>query len=379
MKLLTVQIAHGFCSEVQVASRFFGARAGAYDVRVVAQEWSEDRATSRRIAETANAEVTGFDFGWRPDLDYSRSRADKALSWVGLARHLPAIVKLARDYRPDAVYSSQQRWDCLVSNAVSAALGIPQLIHLHYIVGPWLGKHTLWRLRACERVIAISDFVRAQAAGAGVPEQHLRRVLNPLAPAADPPPEEVARLRRELLGTGADKLVGFVARLYDYKGHRETLRAFARVARALPRVKLVMVGDGPLRHVLPELARELGLGDQVLFTGHRKDVPALLGAFDLFVHPSRDEPFGLAILEAQAAGLPVVAFAEGGIPEIVRSGETGLLVPPDDEAALGRAIQELIADDGARARMAECARTLAQERFATERLAPEFTRALWDR
>ena len=152
-------------------------------------------------------------------------------------------------------------------------------------------------------------------------------------------------------------LVGMVGRLRPWKGQDRFLRVLAQVREAVQDVWGLIVGgaifdvenDYPTR--LHRLAAHLGLADRVVFTGHREDVRPALTAMDVFVHAGDPEPFGLVNLGAMAMGTPVVAFDQGALPEIVTNGETGLLVPPGDEAALAEAVVTLLRDPARRTAM----------------------------
>jgi len=129
------------------------------------------------------------------------------------------------------------------------------------------------------------------------------------------------------------------------------------------RAVLVLVGDGPEREGVEKLAGALGLGPYVTFLGEQLHLGGLFAQADLFVLPSEQESFGLAALEALASGVPVVASDVGGLPEVVRDGETGLLVPPHDPRALAVAVLELLRDEPRRAAMGRAARADATARF----------------
>jgi glycosyltransferase involved in cell wall biosynthesis len=163
-------------------------------------------------------------------------------------------------------------------------------------------------------------------------------------------------------------LVGNVARLAPQKDHRTLIEA----ARLVPEADFVVAGDGELRK---KLEREAG--PRVRFLGARDDVPELLASLDVFAFPSLFEGLCLAVIEAQAAGVPVVATPVGGIRETVVDGETGLLVPTRDPAALAAAIRRLLEDRGAAEAMAAEARRRVRERFSVERMV-EATLRLYD-
>jgi glycosyltransferase involved in cell wall biosynthesis len=162
-----------------------------------------------------------------------------------------------------------------------------------------------------------------------------------------------------------DLIVATAARLEDEKGPLDLLEAFARVAAGEPRARLAWAGAGRRQDDVLLAARRLGLVGRVRLLGQREDVADLLHAADVFALASRYEGLGLALVEAAAAGLPAAATGVGGAREVVRDGESGVLVPAGDPVALGRAIAALLADADRRARMACRAREVARA-FALE-------------
>jgi glycosyltransferase involved in cell wall biosynthesis len=177
--------------------------------------------------------------------------------------------------------------------------------------------------------------------------------------------ERFANGRRVLEG----RIVGNVARLAEQKGHRDLIAAAPLVLERHPDVRFVVAGDGELRDELEELARPLG--DRFELLGERDDVPDLLASFEVFAFPSRFEGLCLAVIEAQAAGVPVVATPVGGIKETVVDGETGRLVPLGDVEALAEAIVVVLDDPETAGRMAEAARTPVLERYSVDRMVAE--------
>jgi len=137
-------------------------------------------------------------------------------------------------------------------------------------------------------------------------------------------------------------VIGSVGWLTPVKGHRVLLEAVALLRRTWPRLCVVIVGDGPLREELKRIASARGLAGAVRLLGTRADIPECLAGMDLYVQPSLNEGMGRALVEAMAAGRPVVASRVGGIPSLIEHRRTGLLVPPGDPDALAEAIAELI-------------------------------------
>lgn len=186
-------------------------------------------------------------------------------------------------------------------------------------------------------------------------------------------PRQVAL--RERFGLPAEALVlTSVAVLRDdTKGIHLLLEAARDVLAGVP-VRLLIAGDGPARPGLERRARELGLQDVVLWLGQRDDVATILAGSDLFVLPTLSDQFPTVLLEAMAAGLPVISTSVGGVPEIVSHESTGLLVPAGDVAALAGAIERLVSDAALRRRLGEAGRERVQARFS----ATQWVNRLYD-
>jgi glycosyltransferase involved in cell wall biosynthesis len=185
--------------------------------------------------------------------------------------------------------------------------------------------------------------------------------------AARPGPE----VRRDLGLPEEAPVIGLVGRLDHWgKGHKELIAAMVRLKERRS-CKALIVGGGRREEEIKQAAAEAGLADDVHFVGMRPDVPDLLQAMDIFVLPSYSEGVSLALLEAMAAGLPVIATAVGGTPETVSEGVTGLLIPPRDVEALAGALERLLADSALAKKLGENARKMVKEKFSLERLGRE--------
>jgi glycosyltransferase involved in cell wall biosynthesis len=184
--------------------------------------------------------------------------------------------------------------------------------------------------------------------------------------------------RRRLSLDRFDPVIGTVGRLAPQKGQIDLLRALPAITRLLPGAALAIAGEGPSRPVLEQEARQLGIADRVVFLGHRRDVPAVLSALDLFVLPSLWEGMPLALLEAMALGCPVVAARAVGVEEVLRDGVEGLLVPRRDPAALAEAALRLLRHPSRARALAEAARARALGRHSLEAVARE-VEALYQR
>ncbi len=207
-----------------------------------------------------------------------------------------------------------------------------------------------------------------------VPRHKISVVPNAIEPPPPVPEEEVRALRAAWLGAGhSGPLIGTVARLEPQKGLDVLIRALPLVRRTLPGVRCVIVGQGALEPELRALARALHVEEHVVFAGTRRDIPAVLAALDLFVLPSRFEGLSLALLEAMAAGKPVVATAVSGTVEVIDPGRTGILVPPEDEGALARAVLDLLTRPRAMQALGERARAYVLQHYTIERIVHQYT------
>ncbi len=270
----------------------------------------------------------------------------------------------------------------LSGGAVARAAGAGHVVHVREIYAGAGGAATgaLWpllrrRILRAGVVACISEAVAVQFGGA--PNVAVLRDGLPREPA--PPPRAAARAE---LGVPQEAFaVALVGRISDWKGQDVLARALA--APELAGVGAIgIVAGAPVpgaeadAAALDALAAELGVGDRLLRLGFRRDVDTVLGAADAVVVPSkRPEPLGLVALEAAAAGLPVVASDAGGVVEAVEHGRTGLLVPPDDPAALAAALRELASDPARAAALGAAGRELVARRFGRDRMLAELQTA----
>ena len=181
-------------------------------------------------------------------------------------------------------------------------------------------------------------------------------------------------LHREFSFAVDDYLVGIVAHLADHKGHQYLIQATKILKKQAPKIKTIIVGEGPLSMELDRQAKELDVEDIIFFLGFRKDIPKILSSLDLFVLSSHLEGMGSSILDAMASRLPVVATKVGGIPDVVIHGETGLLVPPRNPSALARAILMLYSDKTLASHLGQKGYELVHRKFSAEAMADKVVR-----
>ena len=289
-------------------------------------------------------------------LRHVRRNLHPALDLLGLLE----LVALIRRERPDILHANSSKAG-LLGRTAAAALGVPvRIFTAHgWAFKAYSGPVSLiyrWADRLMAPLTTTTVCVSERERSAGVAARTCRArdtVVIPTAVDAGAAP----RARR----AGSPPRVITVGRLAAPKDTVTLVRALARVPGRPFRATIV--GDGPDRPAVEAEIRAAGLDGVVALAGERRDVPQLLADADVFALSSRSEGAPISVLEAMAAGLPVVASAVGGVPEIVAHGATGLLVPPGDAAALAAALEQLLADPALRRRLGEAGQERVRERF----------------
>jgi L-malate glycosyltransferase len=225
-------------------------------------------------------------------------------------------------------------------------------------------------LEARDRVIGVGQAVRqALVHNEGIPDHRVGVIYNGvnLAPFSNSRPDRSA-VRREI-GVGADDLVLLqVARLDYLKDHATALRTLAQLRPQRPNARLILVGEGEERNAIEELIQKLDLSANVRLLGLRSDVDRLLAAADVFLLTSISEGIPLTLIEAMAAGVPVVSTNVGGVPEVIEDTQTGLLAPAGDDAALAGNVLRLISSLEWRSEIVRRARQRANQIFSEEQM-----------
>jgi glycosyltransferase involved in cell wall biosynthesis len=309
---------------------------------------------------------------------HMRRRGNSLLTVWHLARGAARLVRLMRQEQVTIVdaylfLSYTLAIPCAWLAGVPVRIAQPR--NLRTVKPPLVGRRLLERLvnRLVTRVVANAQAVAQDTMeDEGVPVHRMAVIYNGVAIPEESPGEGV----RPPGWPAAKRIILCVANLRHGKGHHDLLAAATQVLPRFPDVALVLVGEGALRAALEARVAHAGLRDRVHFLGQREDVPALLAAAKLFVLPSHEEGFPNALLEAMAHGLPVVATRVGGVPEAVVHGETGLLVPPQDPAALAEALGALLRDPDLAQKMGRAGRERAASQFTLDRMVRE-TEALY--
>jgi glycosyltransferase involved in cell wall biosynthesis len=219
-----------------------------------------------------------------------------------------------------------------------------------------------WSLRKAKMVLTVCHSFAAKMAGRGVSRKRIRILHLPSLPLRNPSRETVAERRLRCGIGGPISVILCVGRLSKEKGHIDVIRAAALLLSSGYPIALVMVGEGPERPALERLARKLGVEQSVKFVGHQTDLASFYAMADIFVLPSASEGCPNVLLEAAQAGVPLVATAVGGVPELVENERDALLVNRNDPAALAKAVERLLTDEPLAERLAGAARRLQSDR-----------------
>jgi glycosyltransferase involved in cell wall biosynthesis len=287
-------------------------------------------------------------------------------------RRLFRLARLIRRWRPDVVHT-QLSYANIVGILAARLARRPVVASIQNVTTDQTRLDTPKRLlqglalRLAERTIVVAQTaVEESRRNFLLPPDRLVVIPNAIdLRRLEPPPRFDRTAKRQELGVAADaEVLCVIARLDPYKGHRYLLEAAAKLASRRPAACYLLVGTGPVEAALRAQASTLGLEDRVHFLGIRPDVPEILAASDLFVLPSLNEGLSLAILEAMALGVPVVATAVGGAADVLVHGETGWTVRPSDPTALAQAIDQALRDPVETAARATKGREVVRREFS---------------
>jgi glycosyltransferase involved in cell wall biosynthesis len=312
---------------------------------------------------------------------WQRSNLQKLLSIVDILPAAASLLGLAayiRRHRIEILHSTDRPRDALACAVLAAVTGAKALIHAHVNYGDWMSRGVIWALGRADAIVGVSNYTARTFVKAGYRPDRVHAVLNAIDPTRWDPLLDPAPGRASLGVPDGAPLIVSVARLFRWKGHFELISALALVKRQFPNVRLAIVGsdypaDSGTTRMLKEQARELGLGENVIFTGHRSDVASLLAACDVFSLPSFEEPFGLVYAEAMAMKRPVVGLNNGGTPEVVEHGKCGLLSSPGDIDMLAANLMRLLGDPALRTQFGDYGRARVVKHFTPQRLASDFS------
>jgi glycosyltransferase involved in cell wall biosynthesis len=290
-----------------------------------------------------------------------------------------------REIQPDVVHS-HTIGALFYAGPATRALPVPVVVHTEHInnlrhpsasrLNRWRKKWLWWWSgRNCQRFFCVSrDIADELVSQRVVPQAKLEVLLNGIDTQRSASIEDGAALRQSLGIALEATVIGSVGRLNPIKCQDLLIRVFARLKPRYPDLHAVLVGDGPSRAELAELARQLGVEGSVHLVGYQAEPHRYLRIMNIFALTSSLEGLPLVILEAWAAGLPVVATAVGGVPDLIRDGENGLQFASGDERALEALLGQLLDDRDLARRLGEAARREVVEQYSLERMAGDYNR-----
>lgn len=286
------------------------------------------------------------------------------------------------DFRPDIVHGSV--FEGVVTAVVAGRLeGVPIIVgeEASDPFGRRLGGHLLFRALAAftDKMVAVSPHAQSYLrAKLRIPEDKVVLVNNGVIETDASSSPEIQATRDQLGLSEADFVIGTVGRLHPGKCIDNAVKALPEILRSVPNARLMVVGDGPELERLRGLSIDLHVEERVVFAGYQAQTRPFYEVMNVFLHPTAFEAFGLVLVEAMFAGLPVVATRVGGIPTVVADGETGILVSPGDPEAIAQQIIFLASDREQRERMGERGRARARSKFGQERYVAEIEKMYAD-
>lgn len=276
---------------------------------------------------------------------------------------VPRLRRVIRDRRPDLVHLHSRRGADLLGGLAARSAGVPSILSRR-VDNPEPRLWVAMKYRLFAHVITISEGIRAVLLREGLPADKVTCVHSAVDQTVWQRGCDRSAFLREF-GLQADTpLVGMVAQFIPRKGHRHLLASLPEVLKRFPGLQVLLFGQGPLLAELRAAVEAQGLAARVVFAGFRHDLDRWVACLDLLLHPAEMEGLGVSLLQAAAAGVPIIASRAGGIPEIVEHRRNGLLIAPGDSAALSDAMIEVLGDAELRAAMGRRGRELVSERFA---------------
>jgi glycosyltransferase involved in cell wall biosynthesis len=278
------------------------------------------------------------------------------------------LVQYLQASPPDIVHCHSRRGADVLGGLAASFADVPAVVSRR-VDNTEMRVMAALRYRPFRKIIAISNVIAEVLRDHGVDAGRIEVIRDAVDMAPFAAPADSAAFRREFDIPDNTLVLAAAGQLIPRKGHRYLLQAFAGLIQRLPDIRLIIFGEGHLDAELREQAAALGLGGAVQFAGFRRDLDALMGCFDIFVHPALAEGLGVVTLKAAAAGVPVVGFAAGGLVEAVADGVTGILVPPEQTERLQGAIAKLAENTGLRERMGRAGRARMRNDFSIATMA----------
>jgi glycosyltransferase involved in cell wall biosynthesis len=321
-----------------------------------------DRGVKNVLLCPTGSEIANASFPSSVEVVYVPMGGDLDLSFV-----LKAMGQI-RSHRPDIVHLHSRRGADWLGGIAASLCRTPAVLSRR-VTNPERRFAVPLKYRLYRRVVTISDAIRQTLVEAGVDPSKIRVVRSAVAT-----PESESGWTRERFCSEfgletSNCIIGMAAQFIARKGYEVLLDAIPDLVAANPSVRILLFGRGPLEEEIAYRIDQKNLAEQVLLPGYRSDLEQLIGCLDILVHPALDEGLGVIVLEASAAGVPVVSTRAGGIPEAVDEGVTGLLVAPSDSGALSDALIRLVQDPDLRHRLGAAGAQFMRDDFSVDAMA----------
>ena len=273
------------------------------------------------------------------------------------------VKSIMRDENPNLVHLHSRRGADVLGGLAAKLENIPCVLsrRVDNVEKAWIIK---LKYGLYNHVISISEGIKKVLLSQGVPANKVTCVHSAVDARHYQNPASREDFLNEFALPSDAFCIGVVAQLIQRKGHRYLLQVLPELIHKNPQLRVLIFGKGPLSDSLEERVNKSGLQHHITFTGFRNDLEKWLGCLDLIVHPADIEGLGVSLLQAAAAGVPIIASRAGGMPEIVHHEENGLLIEPGDTTALSRAIQRIIDDEKLRTSMQLAGPILVDNHFS---------------
>jgi len=278
------------------------------------------------------------------------------------------LIQYLQREKPDLVHCHSRRGADMLGGIAASFADIPAVVSRRVDNVEMRLMATL-RYRPFKKIIAISETIARVLHDHDVDEARIEVIRSAVDTKQLSNCADCSEVREQFAVPPDACVIAAAGQLIPRKGHRYLLQAVAELKKRHSQVRLIIFGDGYLNNQLRAQAASLGLGDIAQFPGFRDDLDDFMGCIDIFAHPALAEGLGVATLKAAAAGVPVVGFDAGGLPEAVVDGKTGLLTPAEDVDAFAAALEELIEDDDRRRQMGAAGQQRMQKEFSIDTMA----------
>jgi len=276
---------------------------------------------------------------------------------------IPRLLGIIRKENPDIIHLHSRRGADILGG-IAGKLSGTRCILTRRVDNP---ENRLWakvKYRLYQRVITISEGIQEILIDEGIPSGKITCVRSAVDVNRYKAPCDRAWFRGEFALEENTLACGVAAQFIDRKGHRYLLEAIPGILREQPDARFLLFGKGPSEEELRSMCSDLGIGEKVIFAGFRDDLDRIIGCLDLLIHPALMEGLGVSLLQAAAAGVPIVGTSVGGIPEVITDGVSGYLIPKEDPDAIARASIKLLNKPDMAREMGLAGQRIVRKRFS---------------